>query len=149
MSSPNGSAVTPDGRTLIVAETAIEQLTAFTIADDGSLSDRRVYASVPGWHPDGVCLDTEGAVWFGSPMTQEFVRVYPGGAIAARVSTPGRWAVTCALGGPDRCTFYGVTGRNSVENIMRLIDDRSLDPTSDAEGWIETMRVDVPGAGWP
>src|SRR4030095_1373129 len=66
MQSPNGSVVTPDGSTLIVAETSQARLLAFNIDHDGSLRDRRVFAEVPGRSPDGICLDAEGAIWFGS-----------------------------------------------------------------------------------
>jgi len=143
LQSPNGSVVTPDGSTLVVAETSQARLTAFTIGDNGSLTDRRVFAEVPGRHPDGICLDAEGAIWFGSPPTGEFVRVHQGGRVSATIPTPGRWAVACALGGGDGRTFFGVTGINSVANITRLGLDRDADATSDATGEVWVTRVDV------
>lgn len=149
MQSPNGSAVTPDGATLVVAETSQARLSAFSIRPDGTLHDRRVFASVAGLHPDGICLDAEGAVWFGSPITQEFVRVHAGGHVSDRLATPGAWAVTCALGGADRRTFFGITMHNSVENILRVGDDRDTDVTSTSTGEAWTATVDTPGAGWP
>ncbi len=94
---PNGIALTPDGRTLIVAETMRNVLTAFDVADDGRLSGRREFAPTGNRKPDGICLDADGAVWFGSPFTSEFVRVAEGGEVLAVVDTPGRWAVSCAL----------------------------------------------------
>jgi sugar lactone lactonase YvrE len=60
---PNGTVITPDGRTLIVAETFAHRLSAFDVAADGALSNRRVFAQVDGCFPDGICLDAEGAVW--------------------------------------------------------------------------------------
>jgi sugar lactone lactonase YvrE len=148
MQSPNGSVVTPDGTTLIVAETSQARLTAFTIAADGTLHDRRVFAEVPGLHPDGICLDAEGAVWFGSPITTEFVRVREGGEVTDRIATPGQWAVACVLGGSDGRTLFGVTGRNSVANIERVGNDRAADVTSDARGEVWVARVAVPAAGF-
>ncbi|MEO5839841.1 MAG: SMP-30/gluconolactonase/LRE family protein [Acidimicrobiales bacterium] len=148
MQSPNGSVVTPDGSTLIVAETSQARLLAFTIDDDGSLHDRRVFAEVPGRHPDGICLDAEGAIWFGSPMNAEFVRVHEGGRVSQTVATtPDRWAVACALGGHDGHTLFAVTGHNSVANIMAMGSDRNLDVTSKASGEVWVTRVDVPGWG--
>ena len=148
MQSPNGSVVTPDGSTLIVAETSQARLTAFTIDDDGSLRDRRVFAEVPGRHPDGICLDAEGAIWFGSPITAEFVRVHEGGRVSRTIATtPDRWAVACALGGHDGRTLFAVTGRNSVANIMRVADDRNADVTSEATGEVWVTPVDVPAWG--
>ena len=149
MQSPNGSAVTPDGTTLIVAETSQARLLAFTIDDDGSLCDRRVFAEVPGRSPDGICLDAEGAVWFGSPMNGEFVRVHQGGRVSQTIPTPGMWAVACALGGRDGHSLFAVTGRNSVANIMRMGADRDADVTSEATGAVWVTRVEVPAAPSP
>jgi sugar lactone lactonase YvrE len=149
MRSPNGSAVLADGRTLVVAETSEGDLTAFDIDDAGGMHQRRLFAHVPGSHPDGICADAEGAIWVGSPMTQEFLRVAAGGVVTERVPTPGRWAVACVLGGDDRRTLYGLTGHNSVDNILRVGSDPALDITSAASGWLEAVRVAVPGAGIP
>ena len=146
--SPNGTVVTPDGRTLIVAEPRAQRLTAFDIGADGSLANRRVFADAGEAWPDGICLDAEGAVWAGSPMTEEFVRILEGGEITHRVKTPGRWAVAPALGGEDRRTMFLATCRNSLENLQRL-EEAADDSTSEAVGWIEAVWVDTPGAGWP
>jgi len=145
MQSPNGSVVTDDGSTFIVAETSQARLTAFTIKADGSLTDRRVFASVPGRHPDGICIDAEGAIWFGSPLTEEYVRVREGGEVLATVPTPGAWAIACDLGGHDGHTLFCVTGHNSIANLERVRPDRNLDHTSEADGAVGTVRVPVPG----
>ena len=146
--SPNGAVVTPEGRTLIVAEPRAQRLAAFDIGADGSLANRRVFADAGEAWPDGICLDAEGAVWAGSPMTEEFVRILEGGEITHRVKTPGRWAVAPALGGEDRRTMFLATCRNSLENLQRL-EEGEDDSTSEAVGWIEAVQVDTPGAGWP
>jgi 2-polyprenyl-6-methoxyphenol hydroxylase-like FAD-dependent oxidoreductase/sugar lactone lactonase YvrE len=136
---PNGTALSPDGRTLIVAESFAMRLTAFDVATDGSLSNRRVWAETPGYTPDGICLDAEGAVWAGSPLASAFVRVEPGGRITHRVPTDGRWAVACTLGGPDRRTLYCVTADTSL----------SLMPKGISNAFVEAVAVEVPGAGLP
>jgi sugar lactone lactonase YvrE len=146
MWSPNGSAITADGRTLVIAETSEARLTAFDVDADGGLSNRRTLAMVEGSHPDGICLDAADGVWFGSPLTQELVRVDAAGAVTRRVPTPGWWAVACTLGGPDGRTLYCVVGRNSIENLRRLGDDRAADGTSDATGAVWTMQVDIPAS---
>lgn len=65
---PNGLVITPDGKTLIIAETDACCLTAYDVAADGSLSNRRIYAALPeGTRPDGICLDADGAVWVANP----------------------------------------------------------------------------------
>jgi sugar lactone lactonase YvrE len=149
MQAPNGSVITPDGKTLIVAGTQIQQLTAFDIGEDGSLTNRRLFADTGIHTPDGICLDAEGAVWIGSPGQHAFVRVHEGGRVSEVIETGDLWAIACALGGADRRTLYLLLTRTTHENLQRLGMDRTLDPTSESEGWVETVRVDVPGAGWP
>ena len=101
---PNGMAVTPDGRTLIVAESYGQGLTAFDIAADGGLSNRRTWARVDG-HPDGICLDAEGAVWYADVPNRCCVRVAEGGEELAIVRAD-RGCFSCALGGPDGTTLF-------------------------------------------
>lgn len=128
---PNGMVLTPDGSTLIVAETFGSRLTAFDVEADGSLSGRRVFAAIDRLTPDGICLDAEGAVWTASPGMHAFLRVAEGGDVLDRVDTPGRMAVACMLGGPDGCTLFLCT---AVDN---------------EHGALETVTVDVPHAGLP
>ena len=72
---PNGTVITPDGKTLIVAETFAHRLTAFDIGPDGSLSNRRVWAAIEGCYPDGICLDAEGAIWVSDAFGRRVMRV--------------------------------------------------------------------------
>ena len=138
--APNGMVITPDGSTLIVGESGGARLTAFDVAEDGSLSGRRVWADLPGGAvPDGICLDAEGAVWVASPTTHEFIRVREGGEVAQRIPTAERVAIACMLGGPERRTLYLVTSATSS-----LKEAASL-----RAGRIETVEVEVPGAGRP
>ena len=104
---PNGSVITPGGDTLIVAESFARRLTAFTIAPDGSLSGRRVWAQLHGASADGICLDAEGAVWVASPVSAEVLRVLEGGAITHRIAVATQ-GIACMLGGADRqtCLLY-------------------------------------------
>lgn len=134
---PNGSAVTPDGETLIVAETMGRRLTAFSIGADGTLSDRRTYAELPDRGPDGIALDAEGGVWVADAFGSACVRVLEGGEVTDVVDT-GRGCFACALGGDDRRTLFLLTG-----------DGFSGDAIRRRTGAIETVPVDVPGAGWP
>ena len=136
---PNGPVITPDHKTLIVAESFGHRLTAFDIAPDGSLSGRRVFAELGQATPDGICLDAEGAVWVSSPLTHEFLRVRQGGTIADRITLSGKWAVACMLGGADRRTLFLLTAETSLEDLLK----------GQSKGYIETVRVDVPGAGLP
>jgi sugar lactone lactonase YvrE len=135
---PNGSAITPDGRTLIVAETWGRRLTAFDLASDGGLERRRCWADLAPLVPDGICLDADGAMWVAVPPQRQVIRVREGGEVTHRISTGQRGAFACALGGEDRRTLYictaTVTGPAAAEA---------------KSGRIESVRVEVPGAGWP
>ncbi|MQY11375.1 Virginiamycin B lyase [Streptomyces sp. RB5] len=93
---PNGMAITPDGATLIVAESYANGLTAYDITADGTLTGRRVWAATPDDHPDGICLDAEGALWYADVGNRRCVRVREGGAVLATVDLD-RGAFACAL----------------------------------------------------
>jgi sugar lactone lactonase YvrE len=149
LSAPNGMAVTPDGRTLIVAETLLGRLLAFEIGPAGTLSRRHTFAQVDGRHADGICLDAEGAVWIGSPGHGLFLRVHEGGEVSDSVSVGDRWGVAPALGGTDRRTLFMLTTKTSLANLDELAFDRSRDAGSRSDGRVEAVEVSVPGAGWP
>jgi sugar lactone lactonase YvrE len=136
---PNGSAITPDGRTLIVAETWGRRLTAWDIVDGGRrLERRRCWADLAPIVPDGICLDAEGAAWVAAPPQKQVLRVREGGEVTHRIATGDRGAFACALGGDDRRTLYVCTATVTGP------------PAAEAKtGRMESTRVDVPGAGWP
>ncbi|MEJ3652428.1 SMP-30/gluconolactonase/LRE family protein [Actinomycetes bacterium KLBMP 9759] len=102
---PNGMAVTPDGSTLLVAESYRNRVTAFDIDERGDLGNRRVFADTPGDHPDGICLDAEGALWYADVGNKRCVRVREGGEIL-QVVTVDRGCFACALGGPEGRTLF-------------------------------------------
>lgn len=135
---PNGMAITPDGGTLIVGESYGRRLSAFSIAADGTLHDRRLWALLKDATADGICLDAEGAVWVASPVSAECLRVREGGEVVARIAVETQ-AIACTLGGPDRCTLFVLTAPlTRREKARRLMCGR-----------IEIARVDVPGVGRP
>jgi sugar lactone lactonase YvrE len=92
---PNGMAVTPDNSTLIIAESYGKRLTAFDIATNGSLSNRRVWADLGGGVPDGICLDAENAVWYGDVPNKRCVRVREGGKCCRRSILTGAASLAC------------------------------------------------------
>jgi sugar lactone lactonase YvrE len=145
---PNGMAVTPDLRTLIVAETRAKRLLAFTITPAGDLGDRRVFADLSS-NPDGICLDAEGAIWVGLPFIGTFQRVLDGGRVVDELRLgAGTWAIAPALGGTDGRTLF-LTTANTTSEIMGACVDFASDERSGSRGFLETIRVDVPRAGWP
>jgi sugar lactone lactonase YvrE len=141
LSFPNGMAVTPDNATLIVAESFGGRLTAFDIADDGGLANRRVWADLGDGAPDGICLDAEGAVWFADVPNQRAARVREGGEVVDSISLD-RGCFACMLGGPDRRTLFLLAAEwAGPENIDEQLARRT--------GRIYVVDVEVPGAGWP
>lgn len=135
---PNGMAITPDGRTLIVAETYAHRISAFAIAADGTLGGRRLFADLPDVFPDGICLDAEGAIWVADARGHDVMRVLDGGGVAQRIAVGERTVFACMLGGPDRRELYLCTSTGSGPAMAEKTDGR-----------IERVRVDVPGAGLP
>jgi len=135
---PNGTVITPDGKTLIVGESFGHQMTAFDVAADGSLSNRRVWAKLGESVPDGCSLDAEGAIWVATPMTSEVLRVKEGGEVTHRIKTE-QMAFACMLGGPDRRTLFVLTSDG--------FDPEKCAAQKSAR--IETMQVQIPGAGLP
>ncbi len=136
---PNGTVITPDGKTLIVGETFAGKMTAFDIAPDGSLSNRRLWGELPtGAVPDGCCLDAEGAIWIASPPTNDVIRLFEGGRVAERI-TADQGVYACMLGGADRKTLYVLTCKGSEPEQCR----------THRSGRIEAVEVEVPGAGLP
>ncbi|KKK42157.1 hypothetical protein LCGC14_0711250 [marine sediment metagenome] len=131
LSFPNGTVITPDGKTLIVGETFAQRLTAFEISSDGSLKERRIWANLRTLPPDGVCLDSDGGIWVAAPGRHRVVRVLEGGEITDKVKIKTD-AYACMLGGPDRNILFIATSNN----------DRS-------QGRIEYVKVDFTGAGFP
>jgi sugar lactone lactonase YvrE len=137
---PNGMVVTPDNRTLIVAESWANRLTAFDIGADGGLGNRRVWAATGG---DGICLDAEGAIWCASMTDTGTVasRVREGGEVLSRIELAAA-CFACMLGGDDgRTLFLMVAEWRGVERMAELFQGRT--------GRILTLPVDVPGAGRP
>ena len=112
---PNGTVITPDGRTLIVGETQGHRLTAFDVAPDGDA--RATGACGPQLDddvfPDGICLDAEGAIWVSDARGFALLRVREGGKIDGTVSTGTRYAFACMLGGADRRTLFVCTSTGS------------------------------------
>lgn len=135
---PNGMVVTPDGGTLIVAETFAHRLSAFDI-DGHRLHNRRVFADLGEHAPDGICLDAAGAVWVSAFVGDAFLRVEAGGRITDRVPLSNRRAVACNLGGVDGRTLFMVTADTDVERLAG----------GDSSARVETVQVAVAGAGSP
>ncbi len=131
---PNGCVITAD-RTLIVAESAHNRLTAFAIDADGLLSGRRPFADLADTVPDGICLDAHGAVWVADPLHNAVVRVADGGEVLERLTTE-QGAFACELGGDDGRSLFVCTYDAAA----------SASPTPQPVGRVEVARVAVPRA---
>lgn len=134
---PNGSVITPDGDTLIVAETFGARFSAFALDADGRPGERREWASVPGTAPDGCTLDSGGGIWFADAAGSGVVRVLEGGTVTDRMPTP-QPAYACTLGGDDGQTLFIVTAPGA-----------GSDRAGSGDGCIWTTLVEHPGAGLP
>lgn len=134
---PNGSVITPEGR-LIVGETFASRYTSYALDATGMPVDRRVWAEVEGLTPDGCCLDAEGRIWSADPVARRVVLIEEGGRVLHEIPTE-QSAVACMLGGPDRRTLFILTSKGTKPDRV----------AGAGTGRIETVRVEVPGAGLP
>lgn len=137
---PNGMVVTPDNKTLVVAESFATRLTAFDIEDDGALSNRRVWAD--GVAPDGICLDADGCIWASTSHTaNDTARIREGGEVLERIEL-GRPCFATMLGGPERRTLFMLTAEwRGTEGIEDVIESRT--------GQVLVAEAPAPGIGWP
>jgi len=136
---PNGMVITPDGGTLIVAESVGRRLTAYRITPDGALRDRRVFADGLDGPPDGITLDAAGGVWAAMTLAHQFERIVEGGAVTDRIAVGERTAIACTLGGPERRTLFLLSSTDAYP--QRLIGTKL--------SRLDAVTVDIPGAGLP
>jgi sugar lactone lactonase YvrE len=155
MWTPNGMAITPDGGTLLVGETLGNRVTAFDLAADGSVSNRRPWAlfgepptgdtieEVIGQlslAPDGCTLDAEGHLWVADGIGGRAVRIGPGGTIVDQISAPdGMGLFACQLGGDDGRTLLMCCAPDFLEHSRAPVREAVLVAT----------EVEVPHAGLP
>jgi sugar lactone lactonase YvrE len=137
---PNGMVVTPDNKKLIIAESFDARLTAFDIAEDGRLSNRRIWADGVG--PDGICLDADGCIWASSGnVTNDCARIREGGEVLERIELD-RSCFATMLGGPDRRTLFMLTAEwRGTQDIDDVIAART--------GQVLVADAPAPGVGWP
>lgn len=132
MKFPNGSVVLGDQ--LVIAESMAMRLSVFDLAENGEISNKRIWAELPGVIPDGICADSEGAIWIANPAANEVIRVHQGGEISERIKLEDSNAFCCCLGGSDLKTLFICSARAPGQHAAKARD-----------GAIFTIRVDVPG----
>jgi len=139
--APNGIGISPDGTTLVVGEAVNQagargaQLVGFTIAEDGSLSQRRILGTISRGLGDGLCFDAEGGIWVGTAWGHEAQRFLDGNVVERIQLEDRRWALACALGGPDLRTLF----------ICTTTAPPGGDPSAFTDGRVEAAEVRVPG----
>lgn len=136
---PNGMVITDGGDTLVVAESFGERLRAFDRAANGELSNPRVYATLEGLVPDGICLDVDGNIWVAGAMGGAFVKVSPAGEVVAHIDVGPDAAIACQLGGSDGRTLHCLVYAGGIEELS----------SGKPGARIETVRVDSAAAGSP
>jgi sugar lactone lactonase YvrE len=133
---PNGCAV--DGGRYVLAETLARRVSEFTVAADGTLTDRRVLAELDD-PPDGLCLDAEGCVWVAQPEEGRYLRLTREGSVDRIVASAWPFAVTCVLGGEDGRTLFLSSAETDLQRL----------PKGESDGRIDTLRVEVGRGGRP
>src|SRR5215831_16840618 len=135
---PNGMAISPGGETLIVAESHGKRLTAFQITDDGSLARPWVWADLGDGVPDGICVDADGAVWYGDVPNKRCVRVREGGEVLQTIDLD-RGCFACMLGGADRKTLFTARGLDVLlgYEVREVTGERHLEQVT-----VQNVRTD-------
>ena len=134
---PNGIAVSADNSRLVVAEMDGACLAEYDIVPDGGLNFRARFGTMKS--PDGICLDREGAVWVASFDEDAFIRVNRDGRELQRLEVPGRRAIACVLGSPERRTLFCLSAATSPEQLRQRQSSARID----------VVEVEIPGAGYP
>jgi sugar lactone lactonase YvrE len=134
---PNGIAVSADSKRLVVAEMDGDCLAEYDVAADGGLNFRCRFGNMKS--PDGICLDRDGAVWVASFDEDAFIRLDRDGRELQRIAVPGRRAIACVLGGPQRQTLFCLSAATSHEALRQR----------QSSARIEMVDVEIPGAGYP
>jgi sugar lactone lactonase YvrE len=133
---PNGMAITADGATLLVAESYGNRITAYDIGADGALDNRRVWANTADDHPDGICLDADGAVWYADVGNRHCVRIREGGEILATVEL-------------DRGAFACILSRGDQPRLYVTAQQWGGAPSAEPTGQVIAYPAPAPGAGKP
>lgn len=121
---PNGAVITPDNKTLIVAETFASRLTAFDILDSGDLTNKRIWAQLPkGAVPDGICLDAGGGIWSASPTSNNCIRQIEGGEVTHTIELE-RGAFACMIG---EANLYILTSTVSTPAACKANQDARIE----------------------
>jgi sugar lactone lactonase YvrE len=136
---PNGMVITQDRSTLIVAESVGRRLTAYSIASDGSLHSRRVWADALDGFPDGITLDVNGGVWASMTLTHQFERIVQGGDVTDRIHIGDRAAIACMLGGPDGRTLFLLSSIGANPKLLGGTKSSQVDVVT-----VETSRAGLP-----
>lgn len=140
---PNGSVITDDGKTLLIAETWSCRILAFDIDSEGALENQRIWARLPG-APDGICLDAEGCLWAALAFpknTRGIYRIGPGGELLEKIDADSYYPLAPMLGGKD--------GKSLFITEVRSMDYSLSESQQPGNGRVRVGLVDVPGAGLP
>ena len=138
--TPNGSVITPDGCTFILAESMQKRLTAYTIAEDGRLIDPKIFAQLgPDQVPDGICLDLQGCIWAASPRSASVILVSPKGEVVDEIHVKNGRPYACMLGGEDGCDLFICISTGHDPALTRPVRG----------GAIAVARVTIAGCGRP
>jgi len=125
----NGLGWSPDGGTMYLADSGTRVIHAFAFdAEPGTLSDRRMLATVPAevGAPDGLTVDAGGDLWVAIFGGGRVHRYSPDGELREELLVPAKQCTSCAFAGPGLNRLYVTTA---------------------TESWTDEQRRAQPGAG--
>ncbi len=118
---PNGITLSPDGRTLYVANSDERNIRAYNVARDGKTSRERVLVSGIQGPPDGIRTDEKGNLY----VTAQHLFIYSPAGKLLHTFEMGETPSNCAFGDPDFQTLY-ITARTSVYRLRLEVKGANL-----------------------
>ena len=122
---PNGIALRPDGKTLLVGESGHNRILSYQINAPGKAGLMRVFAELPtkgegqiANEPDGICLDREGNLYVAHYGMRQVQVLSPAGKILRRYAAGNLTTSNVAFGGPRADQLY-VTGALGEEKTTK------------------------------
>ncbi|MBW2275413.1 MAG: SMP-30/gluconolactonase/LRE family protein [Deltaproteobacteria bacterium] len=112
----NGIGFSPDGRRLYHSDSARNQVLVHDVAEDGAVTNRRVFVELPRGAPDGLAVDEEGCVWVAAFGAGGVTRFTPAGDLERHLEVPARGVASVCFGGSDLRDLYVATADKSSEH---------------------------------
>ena len=130
----NGLGWSPDNKTMYYTDSVTRCIYAYDYdLENGTMSNKRVFARDEYGFPDGLAVDAEGFVWGAKWGAWRVVRYAPDGTVDRIVEVPAAHVTSCTFGGPDMTHLYITTAWKGLS-----VEERRQQPLAGDVFVIET-----------